>query len=149
MSFKVGDPQFNPNGSVSVGVEVTLLRNLGHLTQPKGSFTCGQHCIAILAGCSLGSAVFLTGRKGKTNTKDLRRALHHLGYSLPSTKLTRKPLNCKVAILRLKVPNGHWALYVEGWVYDPSADYPMEYHEYLHIVKSAGAKITSHLEIEK
>jgi hypothetical protein len=59
-----------------------------HVVQPAGSNLCGQACVATILGISLKEAIKLVGTEGKTNTKQLVRALRKRGVMCKS-KLTR------------------------------------------------------------
>lgn len=93
--------------------------------QPEGSKTCGQHCIAMIAGISVKEAIEVVGvsTKSGTSAKHMSSALTKLGYK------PRKGLNWfiykkelpKVCLLVIKwnTKGSHWVVYNDGKVYCP------------------------------
>jgi hypothetical protein len=101
-----------------------------HFQQPPKSKTCGQHCIAMLAGVTPQEVISKTGIKGATTIAELMKIAGAFGMQ-PASKLwmvrdfEELPPN---AMLKLKRPglkkNWHWACVVNGEIHDPSQSEP-------------------------
>lgn len=96
-----------------------------HLKQPKTSKTCGQHCLAMLAGVPLAEVIALLGRKSTTQPQILAAAAK-LGleqatqsWQLPSEHDTL-PANAIVKTRRKGRKKFHWCCFVDGIYHDPS-----------------------------
>lgn len=102
------------------------------LTQPTKK-SCGQTCVAMIAGVSLERAAIACDRplrKG-TNTKAIVRALNLLGVRC-AQRMNRMPSRVRNegapppqrAILRVNQPgrNWHWILLWDGVIYNPSLE---------------------------
>lgn len=114
--------------------------------QPEDSCLCGQACVATIAGVSLEESIrAFGGKRGKTRTKEVAKALHDLGVT-SGDSLTRisknegKP-NCCIVKLHFKnTENTHWTVYYNGLFYDPALGILKDYSE--------GTRQTSFLPIE-
>ena len=111
--------------------------------QPEGSKLCGQTCIAMIAGISLGDAIQRAGKQGGTTGPDLRKALYRIG--IPSSekmvrlgargKVPRKrfdfgvlPKRCIAKVRSTGVKESHWVLVWDGEIHDPYPGYvPWKY----------------------
>jgi hypothetical protein len=125
-----------------MGCQMTLL------TQPPDSQSCGQHCVAMIAGVSVEEAIEAVGHDRRTRTKDLRRALEKLGMELGSDRLlqvrhnkaffdpkhTPKAALCKAVHFPMAVSKKlrgrclrsfHWVVIYNGMVYDPGPGYKL------------------------
>lgn len=100
-----------------------------HLQQPKRSKTCGQHCVAMLAGVPVEQVVSKAGEKA-TKPAELLKIAASFGLKQKSNLWVlirgdyELPNN---GILKLRKPrrkNFHWACVVNGQIHDPSQDAP-------------------------
>lgn len=111
-----------------------------HVVQPRGSLSCGQACVAMVAGVSLGAAIRAVGHAHGTHVFELKRALAKLGVECdPSDEGRFVPFRGDPAglppraILWLRGPadamKTHWAVLWDGRVYDPNGpttDWPIK-----------------------
>lgn len=85
--------------------------------------TCGQACIAMLAGVPLEEAVAVMHTSGPTSIGQLIQALDHYGiaHSGKNTRLSKKnPELPEMAVLTVHFPEyAHWVVYHKGKYYDP------------------------------
>lgn len=87
--------------------------------------TCGQACVAMIAGISLKKAIEVVGKKGGTTTKDLVKALRKLGFKCGDRLKFDEPVF--LAIVKEKFAkhehewdwHWHWVVYYNGNYYDP------------------------------
>ena len=112
-----------------------------HLFQPTKN-SCGQTCVAMIAGVSAEDVIKVIGR-GCTSHTDRKKALFHFGISF-AEHITRyrgeKIPNYSICVLHLnKEKNTHCAVWYDGKFYDP-------YHGILdeHL---PGIRVTSYLRI--
>lgn len=119
--------------------------------QPLGSNLCGQTCIAMICGISIGKAINSVGHKRATSGPQLHKALKLLkvnsskcvvrlkkNLNLLSRYYEHLPKRC-VAKLRAKgIKTSHWVLIWYGKTYDP-------------VLQSSGMYeyISSYLEIQE
>lgn len=121
-----------------------------HYFQPINSSTCGQHCVAMIAGITPEESINLFKSKGGTRTKQLHEVLKQL--EIESDKvLTRLKIGeilpnlCILKIVYSKT-HSHWVVYNKGIIYCPGrGTYDYSEHEY---IKEMG-KVTSYLKISK
>lgn len=120
-----------------------------HRTQPAGSNSCGQHCIAMIVGIDPSEIIELMG-SGKTKTSQLIKALNFHGRKTAPRLIrglgildTDKTAICKVRWIAAS----HWIVYHNKKFYDPGLGAPVDSSEYLEFIKSLG-HITSYLEIK-
>ncbi len=100
-----------------------------HRIQQPTDTTCGQTCVAMLAGVTVDEVCEVMGKKGKTHRKDLARALNHFNFSctplIRMTKVLEKDV-LRLAIIRLQHPTTkswtHWVVRKDGEDYDPSSE---------------------------
>lgn len=85
--------------------------------------TCGQACIAMLAGVSIEEAIAVMHTSGPTAIGMLAAALDHygIGHSGKNIRLSKKnPDLPEMAILTVHMPEyNHWVIYHKGRYYDP------------------------------
>lgn len=85
--------------------------------------TCGQACIAMLAGVSLEEAIAVMHTSGPTSIGQLIQALDHYGitHGGKNTRLSKKnPELPETAVLTVHFPEySHWVVYHKGKYYDP------------------------------
>jgi hypothetical protein len=97
-----------------------------HLQQPKRSHSCGQHCIAMLAGVPLQSVTARFG-DGATSPEAILKIAKAFGLR-PQSKLwalNRDGELPKTAILKMRRPRRkyfHWACVIDGVLHDPSQE---------------------------
>lgn len=100
---------------------------IAHIQQPKRSKTCGQHCVAMLAGVDVGAVIARSGASGGTSVEKLM-AIAKMFKLRQASKLwmirdfEQLPKN---AILKLRkagspLKKWHWACVVDGAIHDPS-----------------------------
>jgi hypothetical protein len=98
-----------------------------HYYQPKGSQTCGQHCVAMVCGITVDESLAFFNKKAKTKAIDLYDAILKATRftAMVDSRLKRyraaKPLP-PLAILRVQWIGhraGHWVVYNNGEIYDP------------------------------
>jgi len=106
------------------------------LRQPT-KMTCGQTCVAMVAGISVDEAIQVIGKTGGTHGSDLIRGMKKLGVACSKkSKVTDGLTLPKRAILRQKLRDrkkkwgGHWVLYLDGIIYDPGPGISMPVAEY-------------------
>lgn len=95
-----------------------------HQQQPNRSKTCGQHCVAMLAGIPVAKVIEQFGRKGTTASKVLEIAK---AFGLePETALWQLPRDSNIprtGILKLRKARRkrfHWACVIDGVIHDPA-----------------------------
>lgn len=121
------------------------------LLYQKTRSSCGQTCVAMIAGISWEKSVELVGHKNCTKTRELVKALRTLGFSvedhltvLRGTALLTLPQQ-GTFLLKLRYPGArwHWVVLHEGHCYDPAHgfDPPMrpgwKYSSYLKVSRCA------------
>lgn len=132
--------------------------------QPQNSRTCGQHCIAMLAGEPVSKVIELMG-ENKTTAKQLARALEHFGFR-SWDKLHLAPRKNKarwgtqaisICMVKIKTKEGktlrHWILNWFGTVYDPSGivwGSKCKYEKEMpRVFNHESCKITSSIRVNK
>lgn len=134
--------------------------SLTHIKQPRGSSLCGQTCLAMYLGISLGESIFwFNGKRSGTNTRILCYVLRNQGVDIAlNSRLRVIYRGVKVprtGILRIKwkipdrkVNHGHWVLKVGDMIHDPEQEWPVEYEDYVaRILPPLYGKITSFLKL--
>lgn len=105
--------------------------------------TCGQACIAMLAGVSIEETIKTMHTKGPTSIGQIIEALDFYGieHAEKNKRISKKnPRYTDVSILTVHMPKyTHWVLYYKGKFYDPEFGVLDECHP--------EGKITSFLEI--
>jgi hypothetical protein len=101
--------------------------------QPLGSTICGQTCVAMVLGISIGEARRQVGKWGRTRAKDLAAALAKNGCGtriVPSLRgkarvprdeimSDRLPDRCILRVKRVGARFSHCVLRWDGRIYDP------------------------------
>ena len=97
-----------------------------HLNQPRTSKTCGQHCLAMLAGCDLKAAIAAVGHRRGTTKAAILKAAAKLGmvaigslWILPAGADVL-PINAIVVTRRKGRKRFHWCCFVNGVYHDPA-----------------------------
>lgn len=125
------------------------------INQPPNSKSCGQHCVAMIVGCSVKKIISLIG-ENPTRTKDLACMLRNTKKFRCKHKLTRfsqfKRQLPHLCILRFRYKDApkshsHWVVYNKGVIYDPS--WPCIYVFDKYSMANMKARATSFLEIIK
>lgn len=87
--------------------------------------SCGQACVAMVAGVTWAQAVAAVGIAGITQTRDLRRGLERLGIPSGETVRLRKGAEIPdraIVMLRTKGQRvGHWVVWFHQYFWDPGA----------------------------
>jgi hypothetical protein len=111
--------------------------DLRPLLQPDMSGTCGQTCVAMVAGVSLDEAFHAVGstdlRMEGTVPEDIVRGLRKLGWYVgdyqvhgyKKKKLLRLPEFALLCLERTNDRWAHWVVIKGGFVYDPGIGYPL------------------------
>jgi ABC-type bacteriocin/lantibiotic exporter with double-glycine peptidase domain len=94
-------------------------------TQPEGSKTCGQHCVAMIADISVAESIATFNSRAATSTKKVAAALQKLGYPAQNKLIRFKeqeelPMLCILKLRWTGTNTGHWVVYNAGIVYDPA-----------------------------
>lgn len=131
-----------------------------YLEQPRGSATCGQTCLAMVAGIPLDQAVTVlgiprTGQRAGTTPQQLRRAFALLGWNMGDRARYRSGMDLpSVALLGMMHKRrryGHWVAfegpspaYPTGLIHDPNLGVPVprDLFEKYKVV-AAGWRLTS------
>ncbi len=90
--------------------------------QLPGSNFCVQACVAMVLGVRLEVAIGMVGKWGKTNTRDLKRALLMGGMAVDLNKKSVMGVpHMGTAICKVHQPDKrlHWVVYHEGEYFDP------------------------------
>jgi ABC-type bacteriocin/lantibiotic exporter with double-glycine peptidase domain len=112
------------------------------LIDQKYAMSCGQACLAMVAGISLAKACKIIGNNRGTITKQLVKALKKLGFKCKNRLKIGEPEY--LAIVKEKSyddTNWHWVVYYNGNYYDPAKG--------INPKLSRNTKYTSCLEIKK
>lgn len=120
-------------------------------SQPAGSNTCGQHCVAMIADISPAKSIAVFNSRAATSTKKVAAALRHLGFAAEDKLIRFKeedelPTLCILKLRWTGTNTGHWVVYNNGTVYDPW------YGKYRYSVKkfqAVGATPRFYLKISK
>lgn len=119
-----------------------------HYYQPEGSSTCGQHCVAMIAGITPKKSIELFKSKGGTRTKQLHEVFKLLKITSDSVlsriKIgTKLPDLCILKIVYSK-SHSHWVVYNKGTIFCPGRGiYDYSEHEYIQEL----GKVTSYMTI--
>ncbi len=113
------------------------------MMQPTDT-TCGQACIAMLAGKSIEEVIRDMKTDGPTSIGQLMEALDRYGinHAQKNVRISKKnPTPYACSILTVHTTNGytHWTLLYDGKYYDP--EFGLIEGEYMH------GKITSFLAV--
>jgi hypothetical protein len=115
-----------------------------HISQPVGSNLCGQTCVAMIAGISLGESVKVFGKRGCTTTKDVAAALRKLGIpcgdKLIRLKKGEDPVSAGTAVKMVVLHydgapkhHAHWVVLHGDLYYDPAESIECGYDERVRI----------------
>jgi len=93
------------------------------LKQPT-NYTCGQTCVAMLAGITVEKAIEVVDKKGDTSGNDLIKALNKLNIKCSDRLERSKGKLPKLAIIKYTWKNrikegSHWILCNNGKFYNP------------------------------
>lgn len=126
------------------------------INQPELSSTCGQTCVAMIAGITLDESIKLFKFKGPTTTKQIAKVLRKLGFKCED-KLERfgsrfiLPTD-GIYLFKLKYNNKkggrwHWVIWngKENCWYDPGRKYKL--HRDFHWIHRKTMYPTSYLQI--
>ena len=125
------------------------MHNISLLTQPNNK-TCGQTCVAMIAGISVEESIAMFGHDHKTRTKELIRVLRSIGFRT-ADRLHVAPRKHKRdwaiethSIMQVRWPNGkgHWVVNKKGWIFDPLGVISTTIEQF---ESRSGGKITSSL----
>ena len=110
------------------------------LVKQKNNKSCGQSCVAMIAGLTWEQSCKILGHNKPTTTKMLIRALHKLGFNTARKLKVGVPTD--LAIVKEKIyysSNWHWVVFYNGTIYDPSKGIDPKL--------PAGHRYTSYLEV--
>lgn len=97
-----------------------------HLKQPKRSKTCGQHCIAMMAGVPVSEVISRFGSSATSQAKILEIAkAFGLRQGSKLWVLNREGELPTTGILKLRKARlryFHWACVIDGVLHDPGQD---------------------------
>jgi len=122
-----------------------------HVRQPKGSYLCGQACLAKIHGISLDEACKVVGHSRKTWTRELVVAL---GPAAGDTRLSRAkrdgsnlPPYCLLHSRWGVTTCAHYAVLQDGLVFDPLLPGPILFKNWLSWLGGNDGRITSYLPL--
>lgn len=117
------------------------------LKQPEQSNLCGQTCVAMVANSSIEEVTDIIGKGGKTQNKDLVKALSELNTKCVQRKVKRLP-ECDIAIIKVRFCEGwnHWVLWVKGDIICPTEGVKKSAEDYM---LNNPVVVLSHIEIQK
>lgn len=97
-----------------------------HLKQPKRSKTCGQHCVAMLAGVPVADVISRFG-SGATSQAKILEIAKAFGLRQGSRLwvLNRDGVLPKTGLLKMRKARRkyfHWACVIDGILHDPSQE---------------------------
>lgn len=105
---------------------MTSTQTVQHLKQPKRSKTCGQHCIAMLAGVPVADVISRFGSSATSQSKILEIAeAFGLRQSSRLWVLNRDNELPSTGIIKLRKARRkyfHWACVIDGVLHDPSQE---------------------------
>lgn len=115
------------------------------LKQPEHTNLCGQACVAMITDSTIKEVSDLIGKGGKTQNKDLVRALKDLKVKCVPRKVKRLP-ECDTAIVKVRYCKGwnHWVLWFKGNIIDPGNGIKMDAESYL---TTTPVVVLSHIEV--
>lgn len=96
------------------------------VTQPKGSYLCGQSSIAMVLGITLDESVKLFGHKRSTYFKEYRKILNDFNVQTDSYRKVdnrrkyKLPSKALVRIEKIGRRMGHVVVHLDGKFYDPA-----------------------------
>lgn len=118
----MGLPMYNFKGD---------LMNL--VLQPHGSWLCGQACVAMIAGITLGQSISVFGKRSGTSTKEVISALKKLGIKcgdkLISAKSNERPSVCMCVLHFKNAKSTHWTIWNKKYFMDPAIGYVENYSD--------------------
>lgn len=122
--------------------------NIYLVIQPPNSTCCAQACCAMLTYMSLDNVCKEFGHSHASYTRETIRFLRNHGYSCPNRlqPLRGREPPCDLCILKLRRDGfsmGHFAVYYDGFVYDPANGKTLLHH-YIN-----GVRATSYLPLTK
>ena len=122
---------------------------LGHVQQPPKSRVCGQACLAMILGVTLGQAIKAVGHKNGTKTALLAKVLRESGAECGSRLIPFRSHGIPTGftgLVKLRWRNGgwHWMVLWGGFVYDPDKSGPVPLGEWR---APSGKRITSGLKV--
>ncbi len=124
---------------------------ISHVRQPRRSYLCGQACLAMALGLDLDAACKVMGHSRKTWTRDIVAAL---GPAAGSSRLSiaRKdgsslPDFCLVRARWGVTMCGHFAVHLDGDVYDPLLSGRVSLEGWLKWLAGADGRLTSFLPL--
>lgn len=107
---------------------MTTAQTVRHLKQPKRSKTCGQHCVAMMAGVSVDDVISRFGSSATSQAKILEIAkAFGLRQSSNLWVLNRDGELPNTGIIKLRKARRkyfHWACIIDGILHDPSQEVP-------------------------
>lgn len=93
------------------------------LVREPSNTTCGQACVAMIAGVSVEDAIKVMRTKGPTSIGQIIEALdhYHIDHAERNKRISKKnPTPSDIAILTVHMPEyRHWVVYYKGKYYDP------------------------------
>lgn len=95
------------------------------VTQPKGSYLCGQSSVAMVLGITLDESIKLFGHKKATRFKEYKKILNDFNVRTDSYKTVdnrrkyKLPNKALVRIEKVGRRMGHVVVHVDGKFYDP------------------------------
>lgn len=94
------------------------------ILQPEGSTVCGQCCVAMVVGVSLGSCLTVFCHDWATSARNVRWALKYYHYKpnkrlLKFKKQEQLPTFCMLKLTYPFQKMGHWVVYDTGDIYCP------------------------------
>lgn len=146
--FKCNDAARRLNG---VPVHESDINALVLISQPEGSYCCGQCCVAMIAGRSLEVVKKAMGKNGSTTTRVIQKGLKKLGVRHKAGRLRaiRGDLSKlpHTGILKVAAPwrrsGWHWVLKHNRKIYDPARGV----YQVAEYTAETSNIITSYLEI--
>lgn len=113
------------------------------LIKQKTEHSCGQACVAMIAGITLKKSIDIFGNDKRTTTKQLKQAFEQLGIKTGKrreriSKNRKLPNLCIVSIKWSDNGKRHWSVCENGKFYDPY---------FGHVKKYDNGKILSFLRI--
>ena len=97
------------------------MREIRYIQQPT-EYLCGQACVAMIAGVSVGDVIRVMNNDQATGKKDIERALDHYGIrqAKTMTKADKDTPLPPVCILKVLLPRySLWILFYHEKYYDP------------------------------
>ncbi len=127
---------------------------ISHVRQPKGSYLCGQACLAMILGLDLDAACKVMGHSRRTWTREFVVALGPLAGGsrltvVPSRSVLHSvlPPFCLIRARWGVELCGHFAVLADGEVYDPLLRGPVSLEGWLIWLKRHDGRVTSYMPI--